>query len=76
MDMTDEQALISEIHKLPVNKQAEAFDAVLRLIKSFAKQTSEDAAKKRPPRKAGSRPGAYIMSPDFDEPLEDFKEYR
>ncbi|MFN0277010.1 MAG: DUF2281 domain-containing protein [Pyrinomonadaceae bacterium] len=73
--MTNEQALIAEIHNLPQSKQAEAVDAALRLIKNLAKQTAEESAKKHPRRKAGSRPGAYIMSPDFDDPLEEFEEY-
>ena len=29
----------------------------------------------RKPRKAGSAEGQIFMAPDFDEPLEDFKEY-
>ena len=31
--------------------------------------------KKQPPRKAGSAKGKIWMAPDFDEPLEDFREY-
>ena len=73
--MTNEQALIAEIHNLPQNKQSEAVDAALRLIKNLAKQASEEMPKKRPLRKAGSRPGAYVMAPDFDDPLDDFEEY-
>ena len=73
--MTDEQALIAEIHNLPESKQTEAIDAALRLIKSLAKQTSDDAAKKRPPRKAGSMAGKIVIMPNFDDPLEEFEEY-
>ena len=73
--MTNEQSLIAEIHSLPKSKQAEAVDAALRLIKNLAKQANEKPLNERSPRKAGSRPGAYIMSPDFDDPLEDFEEY-
>jgi len=32
-------------------------------------------AQARLPRRAGSGKGKFIMSPDFDAPLEDFKEY-
>ena len=32
-------------------------------------------AKKRHPAKAGSAKGLVIISDDFDEPLEDFKDY-
>lgn len=73
--MIDEQTLIAEIHSLPKAKQAEAIDAALRLIKALAKQMTDDAMNDRPRRKAGSHPGAFVMAPDFDEPLEDFAEY-
>jgi len=72
--MTDEQALIAEIHNLPKNKQTEAIDAALRLIKNLAKQNSEDLTKRRRP-KAGSLAGKIVMLPDFDDPLEEFEEY-
>lgn len=39
----------------------------------FAKVVQFSPVKKR--RKAGSAAGQIIMSSDFDEPLEDFKEY-
>lgn len=73
--MTNEQELIAEIHNLPQSKRAEAVDAALRLVKNLAKQATEESVKERPRRKAGSRPGAFIMGPDFDDPLEDFEEY-
>jgi hypothetical protein len=74
--MTNEQALIAEIHNLPQNKRDEAVDAALRLIKSLAKQAVEKPEmKKLPRRKAGSRPGAYIIGSDFDDPIEGFEEY-
>ena len=38
------------------------------------KDNPKPSAKKAAP-KAGFLKGAFIMSPDFDEPLEDFKEY-
>jgi hypothetical protein len=72
--MTNEKALIAEIHNLPQSKQAEAVDAALRLIKSLAKQSADDLGKQKD-RKAGSGEGKYHIAPDFDEPLEDFEEY-
>lgn len=71
--MTDEQVLISEIHKLPVNKQAEAVDAALRLIKNLAKQAADEP--KRNHRRAGSHPGKFTIGPNFDDPIEGFEEY-
>lgn len=72
--MTNEKALIAEIHNLPKGKQAEAVDAALRLIKSLAKQAN-DGSEMQKDRKAGSSEGKYHIAPDFDEPLEDFEEY-
>ena len=73
--MTDEQALIAEIHNLPKSKQAEAVDAALRLIKNLAKQHSEEPVKKRRRRIAGSMAGKIVIMPNFDDPLEEFEEY-
>jgi len=73
--MTDEQALIAEIHNLPKNRQTEAIDAALRLIKNLAKQNGKDFAKKRRRPKAGSLAGKIVILPGFDDPLEEFEEY-
>lgn len=73
--MTNEQALIAEIHNLPQSQQTEAIDAALRLIKNLAKQAAEEPLDERPRRKAGSAAGKYHIAPEFDEPLDDFKEY-
>lgn len=69
--MTVETALYIEINRLPDNLKAEA----LELIKNFAKEKGVEPQGQHPERKAGSRPGAYVMAPDFDDPLEDFAEY-
>lgn len=71
--MTNEQALIAEIHNLPKSKQAEAVDAALRLIKNLAKQASEEPKLRY--RKAGSHPGMFTVAPDFDDPIDGFEEY-
>jgi len=72
--MTDENALISRIHDLPENLKAEVdrFVKNLSLTKGSEKKESSAIGK---PRKAGSAAGKYHIAPDFDEPLEDFKEY-
>jgi antitoxin (DNA-binding transcriptional repressor) of toxin-antitoxin stability system len=36
---------------------------------------SRTPPRRQQPRKAGSAKGKIRMAPDFDEPLEDFKEY-
>lgn len=44
--------------------------------KILYKQQQEEPAKKFPNRRAGIlKDPDFYMSPDFDEPLEDFKEY-
>jgi hypothetical protein len=45
---------------------------VLDLMDKLAKQ---NAVSKKPAPKAGSAKGLIHVSPDFDEPLEDFKPY-
>lgn len=75
INMTNEQALIAEIHKLPQSKQAEAVDAALRLIKNLAKQHSEKPVKKLRRPRAGSMPDLFKIGPDFDDPIPGFEEY-
>jgi hypothetical protein len=62
--------LITKIEKLPLEKQTEVEDFVDFLV-------SKDQKKSNPERKPvfGSFKGKIIMSDDFDEPLDDFKEY-
>ena len=72
--MTNEQALLAEIHNLPMSKREEAVDAALRLIKSLAKQ-SDEKSRELPNRKAGSAEGKYHILPGFDDPLDDFEEF-
>lgn len=69
--MTDENALISKIHSLPENLKAE----VARFVESLKNRAEVDNSQPRFQRKAGSSVGKYHIAPDFDEPLEDFKEY-
>jgi hypothetical protein len=45
---------------------------VLDLVEKLAKQ---NIVSKKPAPKAGSAKGLIQISPDFDEPLEDFKPY-
>jgi mRNA-degrading endonuclease RelE of RelBE toxin-antitoxin system len=62
-----EQAVLDKLRSLPLEKQQEVLDFV-----EFLEQKIR--GKRR--RQAGSAKGLVTISDDFDEPLEDFKEYR
>lgn len=71
--MISEQVLIKEIYTLPESLKEE----VLHYIQ-FLKQKHNAQSEPAPPRKkrkAGSAKGKFVMSDDFDAPLEDFAEY-
>lgn len=72
IEMTDEKALMSQIHTLPESLKAE----VARFVESLKKQKNEeDAGKPRRRPKAGSMAGKIVILPGFDDPLEEFEEY-
>lgn len=72
IEMTDEKALMSQIHTLPESLKAE----VARFVESLKKQKNEeDSQKPRRRPKAGSMPGLFKISPDFDDPIPGFEEY-
>ena len=60
--------LYNKIKSLPENLQSEASDFIDFLLKKNQKKNGIK-------RKAGFLKGKIKMSADFDEPLEDFKEY-
>lgn len=62
-------SLFSKIHMLPDDLKAELNEFVDALLKRRQK-----ALKDKTP-KFGSAKGQITMSPDFDDPLDDFKEY-
>lgn len=68
--MTDEKAILAQIQQLPEQVKQEVLHYIEFLQKKYAEQR-----KKNNYRKAGSAKGKYKLAPDFDEPLEDFKEY-
>ena len=68
--MTDAQ-LFSDIATLPATLKAEVADFVAFL--SQRKKKTDDSIPKH--RRFGCAKGLITLSPDFDEPLEDFKEY-
>ena len=66
--MTDRQ-LYSQISSLPPDLKKEVSDFV-----EFLKQKAKLKVKVEE-RKFGYAQGFFKMAPDFDEPLEDFKDY-
>jgi len=61
---------MNRVSKLPPNLKEEVSDFVDFLI---SKHIHTDSPKQ--PLKFGMMKGNFIMSEDFDEPLEDFKDY-
>ena len=74
-----EQVYIKQLSNLPESVKVELwayFEYLLfkyQIPKNTANGNKDKTEKKTP--KAGFLKGTFIMSEDFDEPLEDFKEY-
>ena len=68
--MTDEKLLLSKIQQLPEQLKQDVLNYVEFLQSKYARHQGEGKI-----RKAGSSAGKYDLAPDFDAPLEDFKEY-
>ena len=68
--MTEEKAILSQIHQFPEQLKQEVLHYVEFLQAKYNTQN-----RKPKNRKAGSAEGKFTMAPDFDAPLEDFKEY-
>lgn len=69
--MTD-KSLILEIQQLPESLKEEVMHFIAFLKKEYSNQP---AAPEKGKSTFGSAKGKYQLSPDFDEPLEDFKDY-
>jgi len=66
--------ILEKLEELPESFQTEVLHYIEFLIEKYAqKSTQEKPTKKR--RVAGTMQGMIIMADDFDEPLEDLKEY-
>lgn len=65
-----EQIILKELSLLPESLKIEVLDFI-EFLKT--KRRKVEATKKR--RIFGYAKGTFVMSPDFDEPLEDFKDY-
>jgi hypothetical protein len=68
--MTEEKVILSQIQQLPEQLKQEVLHYVEFLQTKYKTQNQKPQN-----RKAGSAKGKYKLAPDFDAPLEDFKEY-
>jgi hypothetical protein len=64
--------LAEAIKQLPFSEQVKLLEMLVQEIKKQTFTVEKPAVKKR---KAGFSTGTFVMSDDFNEPLEDFKEY-
>jgi hypothetical protein len=65
----DNLPLYNKLAALPDNLKSEVED----FIDFLSAKTNKNQQKHKP--KFGSAKGMFVMKPDFDEPLDDFKEY-
>jgi hypothetical protein len=65
-------SLYNKLSSLPDQMKAEVGDFIDFLITKAKKEKKSNG---KPIPKFGSGKGMFIISQDFDEPLEDFKEY-
>lgn len=75
-------ASMMTLHDVAIDKIRQLPEPLVKLVNDFVdflltlNQKAEDQTEQRKqPRKAGSARGLIQMSDDFDEPLEDFREY-
>lgn len=67
-----EQAILEEIHSLPENLRLEVMHYVSFLKNKYLNGSDQPIQKKRV---FGMAKGKFEMSDDFDDPLDDFKDY-
>jgi len=67
--------VMSDFMALPQDLQEKASEYIASLKREARQRLLEKHGGKLPPRQFGLHKGKYIMAPDFDEPLEDFKDY-
>jgi len=67
-----EQAILSEIHSLPENLRHEVLRYIFFLKTKYVNVSDQTVEKKRV---FGRAKGRYEMSDDFDEPIDEFKDY-
>jgi hypothetical protein len=69
---TTEKEILAHLHNLPERLKTEVLHYIAFLSDRYV---PAGEAPKRYKRKFGSAAGKYKMAPDFNEPLDDFKEY-
>jgi Protein of unknown function (DUF2281) len=75
-----EQVFLKQYNQLPEALKQELLDFFEFLMLKYKAQGGQKKVEKQPTPskstpKAGFLKGTFVLSPDFDEPLEDFKEY-
>lgn len=65
-------SLYNKLSSLPDQMKSEVSDFIDFLL---TKAKKEKIKAEKPTPKFGSGKGMFVMAPDFDEPLEDFKDY-
>lgn len=65
---------IAEFETVPESMFSELIEFI-KFLKFKANNNSAETQEAKPIRKPGALKGKIFMSDDFDEPLEDFKEY-
>lgn len=68
----NDNTIMQEINQLPENLKLEVLHFIIFLKKEYLTSNSINKTDKRV---FGRLKGKYTLAPDFDEPLEDFKEY-
>jgi hypothetical protein len=66
----EDDVLLDKLSKLPDELKSEVNDFVDFLLSKSSKVKAD-----KPKAVFGSAKGMFVMKPDFDEPLEDFKDY-
>ena len=67
-----EKMILSEIYQLPENLKREVLHFIVFLKQDYSLKKIE---KNKSNRIFGRSKGRYTLAPDFDAPLDDFKEY-
>ena len=68
-------SLYTKIETLPPALKEEAKDFIEYLLEKTKKKKKETESKKKSEKTFGSLKGKISLSEDFDEPLDDFKDY-
>jgi len=75
-----DQVFLKQYHQLPDALKQELLEFLKFLVFKYQSGTEQNPPGKKTSEiktspKAGFLKGTFVMSPDFAEPLEDFKEY-